>query len=731
MEDLHTVQPTAVAEHLSWTPTVGQETYDFLDNIVPVDSQDVILSSATDILSKCIPPTASEGRETGVVIGYVQSGKTMSFEAVAALACDNEFQVVIVLAGVSNPLLTQSTTRMVRDLRLEDPQRPRKWIQFTNPDCDHPTINRISDLIAEWRDETTPDMFKQTLLITVLKNHQRLQNLAALFSSLDMAGVPVLIIDDEADQASLNTQINQGYESSTYRRLIQLREALPHHTYLQYTATPQAPLLVNIIDTLSPNFVQVLDPGVDYIGGQEFFAEDSPYVRVIPQADVPTNAVSLETPPESLISALRVFMVGVTIGILESNNIGNRSMLVHPSHRTMHHQEYCGWVRHIFDEWKQILSLPESEFDRMHLLEDFRDAYDDLCLTANDLMPDFDTVASSLLYALRKTRIEEINSRAGMTPQVDWRGTYGWILIGGQALDRGFTVEGLTVTYMPRGIGVGNADTIQQRARFFGYKRPYLGFCRVYLEATTLDSLRNYTHHEDDIRAQLLDFQHSREPLDNWKRAFVLDNRLRPCRNNVLDLDYIRGSFSDDWFVPRNVLAPDFTIRHNRTIISNFVNGLEFDTNPGHPRRSQIQTHLLNDRVPLRDLLSDFLVDLKYVEGSDSQRVTGLLLQLGRALDHDPNERCSIYIMSPQVSRSRTANANGAITYLFQGSDGDVYPGDRLIRHDTNVSIQIHSLQLDPDDDPSNPIDNTIFDVPVVAVWVPGRLSTPWISQSE
>ena len=75
-----------------------------------------------------------------------------------------------------------------------------------------------------------------------------------------------------------------------------------------------------------------------------------------------------------------------------------------------------------------------------------------------------------------------VNSLADADRNIHWRRNYSWILVGGQVLDRGFTVEGLTVTYMPRGPGVGNADTIQQRARFLGYKRSYLGYCRVFLE---------------------------------------------------------------------------------------------------------------------------------------------------------------------------------------------------------------------------------------------------------
>ena len=246
-------------------------------------------------------------------------------------------------------------------------------------------------------------------------------------------------------------------------------------------------------------------------------------------------------------------MVGVTAGISEGRNTGNRSMLVHPSHLTAQHQEFCSWVRDIFEEWKRVLNLPDADSDKQELIEEFREAYNDLLQSVGDDLPAFDELVSSLRWAFRNTRVLEINARGGRTPPVDWRSAYGWILVGGQAMDRGFTVEGLTVTYMPRGIGLGNADTIQQRARFFGYKRRYIGYCRIYIEQGTLNAFQSYVEHEEDIRGQLREFQNSARPLNDWKRAFVLDTALRPCRHSVLEFDYMRGRFSDSWFAPRIV----------------------------------------------------------------------------------------------------------------------------------------------------------------------------------
>lgn len=716
-----------------WAPTVGPEALDFLRIVVPEGSRESVRDAAISILAKGVPPTVEAGQETGLVIGYVQSGKTMSFETVSALARDNSFHIVIVVAGTSNPLFEQSTRRLCRDLRLDEPERARRWIQFENPSDDDATVQAIRDVLADWRDAGTPEEYKKTVLITVLKNHRRLQKLADLVSAVGVQGVPVLIIDDEADQASLNTEIAQGQESTTYRRLMALRQALPSHTYLQYTATPQAPLLVSIIDALSPNFVQVLDPGDEYVGGREFFADNLTYVRVIPHKDVPTNANPLSEPPDSLLEALRVFMVGVTVGISERRNIGNRSMLVHPSHLTAQHREFYNWVRDIFEEWKRILNLPDADPDKQELTEDFRDAYNDLAETVEQGLPAFDDLVPSLRFAFRNTRVLEVNARGRRTPPVDWRGAYGWILVGGQAMDRGFTVEGLTVTYMPRGIGVGNADTVQQRARFFGYKKRYLGYCRVYLEQGTRNAFQSYVEHEEDIRAQLKRFQDNASPLNDWKRAFVLDIALRPCRHNVLEFDYMRGRFSDDWVTPRVVLASDAVLQANREAVAGFIRGLTFVDDDGHADRTDIQQHHVCRDLPLRVAIEQLLVSIRITGTTDSQRNTGLLLQLSRALETDPDEICTVYRISPTARRRRSVDENGEVTNLFQGEApvhprerrGEVYPGDRAIREDGTVTIQIHRLDLTQEN-------NVIMeDVPAIAVWVPARLARAWINQDQ
>ena len=724
------VERVDAAEDL-WQPVVGAGTVEFLDTVVPGESRDSLRTSSVSILGKGVSPSQGAGQQTGLVVGYVQSGKTMSFELIAALARDNGVQMVIVVAGRSNNLLDQSTRRFVRDLRIDEPDLVRRWVQLQNPGRYEATTAQIRNILEDWRDPETPEDFKKTILVTVLKHHQRIANLAQLLGDVGMEDTPVLVIDDEADQASLNTEVAQNEESATYRRLMELRRALPLHTFIQYTATPQAPLLVSIIDTLSPNFVQVLEPGRMYVGGQDLFTGNMTHVRVIPPGEVPTNNNPLNEPPDSLLFALRVFMVGVCAGLVLHGNAGNRSMVVHPSHLTAQHSEFYAWVQEIFYEWQRILGLPDDDPDKQELLEDFRVAHEDIAQTAEDL-PEFPTLMARMRFAFRNTQVLEVNAATGKTPQVDWRSMYGWVLVGGMALDRGFTVEGLTVTYMPRGIGVGNADTVQQRARFFGYKRSYLGYCRVYLEDGTLDAYQSYVDHEEDMRNQLLDIQAGNLALNEWKRAFVLDVNLKPCRDAVIEFDYAQGCHSDTWVSPRVVFASDEVVVDNRRAVQEFVAGLELEDDEGHEDRTLIQRHQICEEVPLQAVLENLLLRYRVTAVRDSQLQTGMLLQLGHAIEIDNEETCTVYVMSHGENRQRAVDETGKISELYQGQypverarRGEIYPGDRALRAHDQVTVQIHRLELRQGDQ------TVAEDVYVIAVWVPARMAIGWVDQHQ
>jgi hypothetical protein len=724
--------PSASESH--WQPIVGQETLDLLEHLkLPEQSRERLCEEAVDILARCLAPNESSGQETGLVVGYVQSGKTMSFTTVAALARDNEFAVVIVIAGTSVPLLEQSTRRLEADLRINTRQ-DRAWLHVSSDVINKPSNKTgLKNTVAEWHDMAVPAEERRTILVTAMKHHGHLRKVIKALQGLDLNGLPVLLIDDEADQASLNALVLKNDESTTYRRIKELRSVFPHHTYLQYTATPQAPLLINIIDTLSPRFAEVLTPGPEYAGGIHFFAENPGLIEIIPDDELP-NAGTGE-PPESLLAAMRLFLVGVASGLILDKGKGNRSMMVHPSQRTSGHSEYHSWVQQIWESWKMLLDPSSDDEDRKELLEDFRAAHADLAKTAEDLPP-FEEIVSVLHRAVRKTMIEEINAASGPTPKIPWRDHYGWILVGGQGMDRGFTVEGLTVTYMPRSIGIGNADTVQQRARFFGYKRKYLGFCRVFLERATFEAYDRYVQHEEDVRRRLIEHRTTGAPLSAWKRQFFLDGALQPTRKSVLDIAFARAFGESEWYWMRIPHESDDAIASNRGVVGQFVADHSFATSPGSPDRTKYQVHQYAT-MPLRVALEDLLTKLQVAHTADSSQFTLLQLLISEHVTKIPDAQCVVYLMSSGEPRERSLNSKGEITNLFQGAYpskakgdvkvGDIYPGDREIAtaHACTV-IQIHRLEIKGD---SGKI--VASDVPTVAVHVPASASANLLVQSQ
>jgi hypothetical protein len=710
-----------------WEPVVGGETQAFLESLrlpsADDDGRHRLLREAWSVLGRCAPPTADE-RETGLVIGYVQSGKTTSFTTVSALARDNGFRLLIICTGLTVNLFEQSAERLRRDLRLQE-RSDRQWLFVKNPRATAEMEQMVETALDEGR----------TALVPVMKNGRHLDNLSRLLSRLPLRGLPALIIDDEADQASLNNDIRRGAlaQSATYRRILDLRDLVPRHTFLQYTATPQALLLINLIDVLSPAFAQVLTPGAMYTGGRVFFEQNMDLVREIPPADIPSAANVLSGAPPSLLEALRVFWVGVAAGLTEGG-AGNRSMMIHPSQRTLPHADYHQWVRSVQSLWTTLLEAPHGDLDRHDLIESFREAHADLATTADDLPP-FDDVESRLRDAVRQTIVSQVNAARGRTPQVDWAQFYAHILVGGEVLNRGVTLEGLTVTYMPRGAGTGQADTIQQRARWFGYKADYLGYCRVYLSNQMRSLYAAYVDHETDLRRQVGEHAQTGEDLRRWRRAFFLDPRLRPTRDQVLDLQPLRGAFSDQWFAPSVPHAPEEAATANRRVVRAFLGHLDgqFQQDAGDPRRTEPQVHLVADRVALQSAYQEILTQLWLADPRDAALFAGLLLQVGRYLEEHPSAVCAVYQMSQGQHRERSIDGAGEIPNLFQGANYDesvaprqlVYPGDREIRVDDELTIQIHTLEVKSGESV------IARDVAAITVWVPRAMAAAWLSQAQ
>jgi len=316
-------------------------------------------------------------------------------------------------------------------------------------------------------------------------------------------------------------------------------------------------------------------------------------------------------------------------------------------------------------------------------------------------------------------------------------------------MDRGVTVEGLTVTYMPRSLGTGQVDTTLQRARFFGYKGSYLGYCRVWLDLPTIDAFRSIIEHEEDVRKRLEEYDVNNRHLNNWDREVVLNQILNLTRPNIIYNDLDRDYFGEEWFWVKAPHDTDNLISQNKNVVNNFLtkNQNRFTQDIGHPQRTEEQKHLIAE-LPLSECLTHLLNRLKFTRESDSQTFSSLRGVIGVYLQKNPNENCLVYVMNSKIengqieqsTRGRRLDKKGhdEIQQLFQGKNpktGEViYPGDREIKDENVLTIQIHRLRL-KNTEGNNIVDengNPLYeDVPTIAIWFPENIGKDIVRQPD
>lgn len=665
IEILKTIKPP-----LRWVPEHREFTEEFLrgkakDSDGPsyedlTSGDDSVLAEAQRILGRCLPPTEAVGRETGLVVGYVQSGKTMSFETVISLARDNGYGLVVVIAGTKNNLRSQSEDRLKKDLGIVDGDN---WNHFPNPT--DAARSQIENRLEAWRKSKK----KKAVLVTVLKHGGHLEKLSGVLKGIPLRDIPALIIDDESDQASLNThsaKIRLGTaaaseQSTTYNRIELLRSVIPHHSYLQYTATPQANLLMAQTDLLNPTFAELVTPGNSYTGGRTFFKENPQLLEDIPATDVPGENTRLTGSPKSLLKSLRFFLLACAHHALtrERGKDRNRSMMIHPAAQTQSHKTYKAWIEtslrtlRIFVE-KQYKAKPDEVRQR------FASEYASLKATYPAIKPLDELIVTMVDDVFGEMNWVEVNGTPDAEKKIDWKSTPYWILVGGANLDRGYTIEGLCVTYMPRPLGTSPAaDTLQQRARFFGYKRAYLGMCRVFLQQNVRSAFTEYVEHEEFVREALAKARG--KPLSEWRRDFVLSALLKPTRPNVVGLGGTRV-LVHGWLVPNALQRDDDAATSNRTILNTVEKKWKNDYGPAvnaatldaFKSPSGVSTNDIIQGVPLKAVLVDFLLQIRVKDPADAQEHNAALISLSSLLSKHPDMVVDVFLMNKLCPNYRT-----------------------------------------------------------------------------
>lgn len=625
-----------------WYPRENQKTI-YWDQYVKVlrdknfddDAIDNLDEATSKIVGRLADPTRNAPYQSkGLVVGYVQSGKTANFAGTIAKAIDTGYKLIIVLTGTIELLRAQTQKRLDKELvgeenvlggagpkiaelqsrldampddnpelrearqalieqinswsegvdyvELEDQDwKEGKFARFGLPpkQLGAPSIIRVTTLKDDYKalksmlqvidfDRTKDDWSKpiydpanintgDVWLAVVKKNSPTLKKLRADLEKMQtrLSDIPALIIDDEADQASVNTKRKKqsGTQDKDTRErtainkhIAGMLETMPRCQYLAYTATPYANVFVDPVDSADifpKDFIAALEPSVEYMGAKSFHDIDEPtgdavmsnrvaYYRPV---NVDETGMAL---PEGVGAALDAYVLSGAIKLWRRTILDNpgslkhHTMMVHEGANQSQHgdsktQVVAAWNRANFTSPRGVARLRELWERDFAKVSEARAADAPIPKSFETIRP----YIASTVQLVNSSRQEDgmanpvvvVNGTKESEyaqPDINFDREDGvWkILVGGTKLSRGFTVEGLTVTLYTR-VTVA-ADTLMQMGRWFGYRKYYRDLVRLYLGSDITrrhgavdlyESFSSIAQDEEDFRSELVRYAEAAE----------------------------------------------------------------------------------------------------------------------------------------------------------------------------------------------------------------------------
>lgn len=483
--------PGPPADAIYWNPLRDE----FRRN-TPAHIVESVNEASNNVVAHTPDPNGAQIKGKGLVVGYVQSGKTTNFISVIAKMADEDYGLVIVLTGIHNGLRKQTQQRLSRQLHAPN---PKAWHLLTDEETD-------------FRAPTSPPVTilkpNQVGLAVVKKNARVLDRLIKWLNTTSgrntLANTRVLVIDDEADQATVAT-------SAINPRIRKLLTLAPKHTYIGYTATPFANVFIdpNDYDDLYPrSFILNLPRPDGYFGPEAIFGNDLPeedpdssdgydMVRIVPATDIPKlrpatrQAASTFVPQITLElrQSILWFWLATSARHARGDHAAHSTMLIHTAIPTAVHEKFREPIECLRTEIVHGLlthdAEVEDEFRNLWESETKRVCSDDFGRQQNT----FDEVRSHLKHVVQQTQIIIDNFKSNDRLHYEDDKPTVAIAIGANTLSRGLTLEGLVVSFFVR--SANTYDTLMQMGRWFGYRNGYEDLPRIWM---TEELRRNFQH---------------------------------------------------------------------------------------------------------------------------------------------------------------------------------------------------------------------------------------------
>lgn len=512
--------------------------------------------ASTKVVALCADPTVRRLKKRGLVVGYVQSGKTANYTAVMAKAADAGYQLFIVLAGMHNNLRRQTQVRLSKDLIDSN------WAPLTTEDADFGTVTNGSAMLS-----------RGTKAVAVVKKNQsRLRSLRQWLRDIPeeiRAKVPIIILDDEADQATPNSATRVNEHTRINELIRDIWAEVKTGTYLGYTATPFANVFMDPSDDeeLYPSdFIIDLPRPDTYFGAEAIFGreplsdEDTPddgldVVRDVPDEDAaalkpPTSASARAgfnpVLPQSLTDAVAWFLVATAIRAFRGQSDKHSSMLVHTTHYTSPHFSMKELLGSHLEELRTSFHEGEKGVFKTSFEREISAARE----VATKPSPMWTEIEDYLEQALSRARVVVDNGSSDDRLDYDREDEDGTpipetvIAVGGGTLSRGLTLEGLVVSYFIR--TSNTYDTLLQMGRWFGFRPGYEDLPRIWMPKSLADEFRFLALVEEEIREDMRRLEKMQvTPKEMGIRVRQHPGRLAiVAKNKMQHADVVKVSYS-------------------------------------------------------------------------------------------------------------------------------------------------------------------------------------------
>lgn len=666
-------------------------------------SDDMIRSldhASSTVVAHLAPPKSQVQRAAkGLVLGYVQSGKTANFSAVISKAVDAGYKLVVVLAGMHNILRLQTQARLQEEIVT-----PKESACTTLTKVDEKGDFQKKQFVSANRALGGSDGFT---LVVLKKNTAVLRNLNAWLSEASeetLKRCPTLVIDDESDQASVNTNRPEDDPTAINDHIRNLIKRFPIISYVGYTATPFANVLIDasVEDDLFPkDFLVSLEKPIGYVGTEELFGRDSieprgalvglPVIRTVPDDEASrltgrrkggSKAVSDDPLMPSMLEAFDAFIVGCSARLARNQWKQHMTMLMHTSHLVAQHMV----IKDAFDEYVLNLKLDRKEespelMDRLRTIweKDFLPVSSSRTFSAA-VVPSFETIWRNSEKFIERLEVIMENHASEERLTYDRLDPFWGIVIGGNTLSRGLTLEGLTTSYFVR--GSKGYDTLLQMGRWFGYRPDYVDLTRIYVS----DDLQSKFYHlatvEQEVRDEIKTMAANRErPKDVGLRI-----RTHPSMTVTSNLKMRNAQSASLTYSAAKIQALYMNLKDTSLLRSNFqavvqlLDGIE----KYHGRSEPSGFEDLSACLLYRDVSSELILQFieRYSFSAANIRFTAKMLA---DYIHDLTNvgeltKWSVAVMSPKTG-----------TALDLGGGRTVFKADRSVMKRTKSERDPHS----------------------------------------